>query len=124
MLDVVLVGWRVAYTPSAIVWHPDPPTEAAVLRKLNSYGVGLTALLARVILRRPAAALEIARRCPGAVRYFFGRRSNRNRRQTPGYPRRAVWRSELRGMAWGPFAYCIAWAASRLPRPTRPMPGR
>lgn len=124
MLDVVLDGWRLVYTPGAIVWHPDPATEHAVIRKLNSYGVGLTALLARTLLRRPTSALDIARRLPAAMRFFFSGRSERNRRHVPGYPKSAVWRSELRGMAWGPFAYVIAAAGARRPRLSRLLPGR
>ena len=122
MLDVVLDGWRLVYNPAAIVWHPDPKDVGDVLRKLNSYGVGLTALLTRTIVRRPRSAIDIVARLPKALAYFFAAGSGRNRRHSPGYPRRAVWSAELRGMAWGPVAYAMSVAA--VPKKWRARPAR
>jgi len=108
LLDVVLSGDRLAYAPGAIVWHPDPLDEAAFLRKLQSYGVGLTALLTRTAATHPGSAAAIAARVPAAARYFFGASSARNERQSTTFPRWPVWVAELRGMAWGPFAYALS----------------
>lgn len=107
-LDVVLSGHRLAYSPGAIVWHPDPREVAAFLRKLQSYGVGLTALLTRTAATHPGSAIAIAARVPAAARYFFGASSARNDRHSSSFPRWSVWVAELRGMAWGPFAYALS----------------
>jgi GT2 family glycosyltransferase len=113
LLDVVLSGHRIAYAPGAIVWHPDPREEAAFLRKLQSYGVGLTALLTRTAATHPGSAMAIAARVPAAARYFFGASSGRNERHSSSFPRWPVWIAELRGMAWGPFAYALSRQALR-----------
>jgi len=119
-LDVVLVGHRLAYVPGAIVWHPDPREDAAFLRKLQSYGVGLTALLTRTAATHPGSAMAIAARVPAAARYFFGASSGRNERHSSSFPRWPVWVAELRGMAWGPFAYALSRQALRRNGHSRP----
>lgn len=112
LYDVVRAGGRLAYAPASIVWHPHPRTARAFLDKLHDYGIGLTAHLARTIVRRPIAALEIGLRVPAALAYFFRAGSDRNRGRGPGYPALAVRRAELSGMALGPARYL----ASRLTR--------
>lgn len=122
LLDAILDGSRVAYAPGSIVWHPHPEGARAFLDKLRSYGVGLTAHLTRVVVRRPRSAIEIAVRLPAAVRYFYAQGSARNRGHGPGFPARAVRRAELVGMAQGPFAYFASRAADRRRRASPSQP--
>ena len=108
LLDAVLAGHRLAYAPGAIVWHPDPPTGEGFLRKIESYAVGLTALVARTAMTHPGSGAEIARRVPAAVGYFLRPGSGRNRRRSARFPTLPVLARELGGMAWGPFAYGLS----------------
>jgi O-antigen biosynthesis protein len=117
LMDVVLTGHRLAYVPSAIVWHPDPADRAAFLAKLESYAVGLAALMVRTAIRHPRSVPALARRAPGALIHLFGRRSPRNRRRSPTFPARAVTLAELRGLVRGSVAY--PWSVLEVRRRSR-----
>lgn len=116
-LDVVLAGWRLAYAPDAIVWHPDDRGDEAFFGKLRSYGVGLTAFLARTAATHQGTAGALLRRAPSAVGYFFSGRSDRNVGRSAGFPAGRVRREELLGMATGPFAYVISRRRVRRRKP-------
>jgi hypothetical protein len=113
LYEVVAGGGRLAYVPSAVVWHPHPRDRAAFVDKLRAYGVGLTAHLTRAIVRRPGVIAEIARRFPAAISYFLAPSSSRNQRRGRSFPAGAVRRAELEGMALGPFAYARSVARRR-----------
>jgi GT2 family glycosyltransferase len=123
-LDVVLAGHGLAYAPGAIVWHPDQADEAAFIAKLESYAVGLSALMTRTVVRHPGATVAILRRAPGAVRYFFGGSSRRNRERSSTFPQGAVRAAEVRGIAKGPFAYASSRLGLRRTSPTAGAPER
>jgi len=107
-LDILLAGHGLAYAPGAIVWHPDQADDAAFVAKIESYAVGLSALMTRMAVRRPGTTSAILRRAPGAIRYFFGGSSRRNRGRSSGFPGRAIRTAEVRGLAKGPLAYALS----------------
>jgi GT2 family glycosyltransferase len=118
LLDVVLAGHCLAYVPTAIVWHPDPPDAGSFLAKLESYAVGLGAMMARTALLHPTAGPSMALRAPRAVWHLFAPRSRRNRRRSGSFPASAVTRAEVRGLVRGPLAYLRARRMLRSARPS------
>jgi GT2 family glycosyltransferase len=114
LLEVVMAGERVAYAPGAIVWHPHPRGDEEFFAKLHDYGVGLTAHLMRFVVHHPGSLLDLGRRIPPALGYFFRVSSARNELRRPGFPSARVRRAELTGMALGPFAYLAGLARVRF----------
>jgi len=117
----ILAGHRLAYEPRAVCWHDHRADAAAVERQIYSYGVGLTAILTKWLLRDPRLAramlsqswrfLTSAAGLAGdsaAVPHELSRLGSQlrvNRRQnTLGL--------QVRGYLVGPFLYLrsVAWA--------------
>ena len=57
----IIGGHRLVYEPRAICWHDHRADAAAVERQIFSYGVGLTAILTKWLMRDPRLAREIVR---------------------------------------------------------------
>jgi GT2 family glycosyltransferase len=66
--QVLLSGYRVAYRPSAIVWHDHRAEVADLARQLRGYGVGLTAYYAALLWHEPSLMVPLLRLLPLAVR--------------------------------------------------------
>ena len=65
-----------------------------------NYGAGLSGLMTKWALSRPATAAAIAARLPAAARLALDPRSRKNARKREGYPRE-LGRRELTGLAPG-----------------------
>lgn len=103
--DVILAGHSLVYEPAAIVHHRHSRQPAAVRAQAFNYGVGLSAYLTRLALRRPAVLVDFARLAPRAVRHLLHgppAEQPRPRRPRGDLPR------QLLGMAVGPWAYARA----------------
>jgi O-antigen biosynthesis protein len=117
----IIAGSRLAYEPRAVCWHDHRADAAAVDRQMFSYGVGLTAILTKWLLRDPRLARVMVtqsarfltsligvRRASSAAPHELSRlgtqlRMNR-RRNTLGL--------QVRGYCLGPALYLrsVIWA--------------
>jgi GT2 family glycosyltransferase len=57
----IIAGSRLAYEPRAVCWHDHRADPAAMDRQMFSYGVGLTAILTKWLLRDPRLAKTMLR---------------------------------------------------------------
>ena len=98
---VLLGGRSLVYEPSAIVWHVHRGDSAALRAQLFSYGLGLTAFLAKHMADRRTVA-QVLRRVPAGVRRAARMWSG----DAIGDPAPAkLVAYELAGMLCGPAAY-------------------
>jgi GT2 family glycosyltransferase len=102
-LRIVLAGHTLVYEPRALVWHYHRRDLPALRRQLQGSGVGLSAVLVKLLLDRSTRADVLARAVPG-VRYLLAPSSAKNAAKAPGYPR-SLTLAELGGVASGPFVY-------------------
>jgi O-antigen biosynthesis protein len=112
---LLLRGHRLTYEPRAVCWHAHRRDEEALRRQLFSYGLGLTALLTKWVLRRPTLALSIVAAIPkvvaGSPTASPGRR--------PGLPWKFR-RAEIAGYFIGPALYARSRARTKRHRLTTP----
>lgn len=106
-VSVVTSGGRLAYEPTALVWHHHRRTDSELRRQIRSYGTGLAAMVCHQALRSPASAHHIARLAVPGVQLVLSPTSEKNARRSGTYPRALV-RAELAGLAHGPIAYLRA----------------
>lgn len=104
MLRVLVAGYRVVYEPAAIVRHEHQREFEQFRRRVWGYGVGLTACLTKAVAENPRLLWALLRKLPGGLAYALSPGSGKNQNKQGDYPRRLT-RLELRGMAYGPFAY-------------------
>ncbi|WP_162834591.1 glycosyltransferase family 2 protein [Amycolatopsis circi] len=102
-------GGTVVYTPHAVAWHEHGAEWAELRDRLHAYGVGLSAMFVRHLLRRPAdawlVATAIAARAGGVV-------APRRGRHPEGGPRARLLLAQATGLSAGPFALArSAWSA-------------
>ncbi|HSS05100.1 MAG TPA: glycosyltransferase [Solirubrobacterales bacterium] len=55
----IIFGSRLAYEPRAVCWHDHRSDAAAIDKQMFNYGVGLTAILTKWLLRDPRLAIAI-----------------------------------------------------------------
>jgi GT2 family glycosyltransferase len=66
---LLLAGHRLAYEPSAVVWHRHRSEEAELVRQIGDYGCGLGAWLTKLALQ-PRIGLMLARRMVPAAMHL------------------------------------------------------
>jgi O-antigen biosynthesis protein len=101
-LRVILAGHRLAYEPSAVVWHVHRAELSELSRQMTAYGSGCTAALTAMVMRNPQVLLKLA---AGTVRGLqritvIGGRVQGN----PALPSGLMLR-EVCGMLAGPWLY-------------------
>jgi cellulose synthase/poly-beta-1,6-N-acetylglucosamine synthase-like glycosyltransferase len=106
-VSVVMSGGRLAYEPSALVWHHHRRTDAELRHQIRSYGTGLAAMVVHQALRSPSSARRIVRLAAPGVRLVLSPTSEKNAGRSGTYPRALV-RAELVGLVHGPIAYLRA----------------
>lgn len=110
---IVTRGYRLVYEPSAIVQHQHYREFRQLRNQVYGYGIGLTAYLTKCLWDEPSRMLEILRRVPQGIAFVAKRQSQRDRINMAAYSRDLAG-VELRGMAYGPFAYLRSrWRARR-----------
>ncbi|ALJ21650.1 family 2 glycosyl transferase [Microbacterium sp. No. 7] len=112
---VYLAGGGILYQPRAIVRHDHREDLAGLREQLYGYGVGMTAVLTKLVLTRPTALAGMVRRLPGSARGLLAPGSEKNGGKGPGYPR-ALDRAELRGCLAGPVLYLRSRRRARVRR--------
>jgi GT2 family glycosyltransferase len=103
-LSVLHAGYRLHYSPAAIVRHESRTDMSALAQQIYSYGVGVSAMITRRVLRSPAERRAVARIVPVAVKYLLASDSPKNAKKIGPYPRRLDL-YELAGLMYGPVAY-------------------
>ncbi|RSS51530.1 glycosyltransferase family 2 protein [Streptomyces sp. WAC01280] len=116
---VLSAGFRLRYTPEALVWHHHRETWQDVRNQAYGYGAGLTAYLTATLVRRPRMLPALLTRLPRGLahaRTMTARRGGGHEGQgVPGehgthhhpWPR-SLSRLERRGMLYGPIGYLKA----------------
>lgn len=115
--DIIASGHTLAYAPGALLYHRHRKDYESLRLQTYSYGVGLGAFLAKIIVDRPRLLPDLVRRLPHGLAYMLSPTSEKNVNKGPGYPKELTW-IERRGMLRGPLAYLRARRES--PRPPRP----
>jgi GT2 family glycosyltransferase len=103
-------GWRILYEPSAIAWHHHRREVDALERQVRDYGVGLSALFTKWLLKGPPYTTDIVLHAPAAARAVLSSGSSKNAGKGHDYPTRLT-RTEIAGLLRGPMAYLRARAA-------------
>jgi glycosyltransferase involved in cell wall biosynthesis len=103
-LSVLHAGYRLHYSPAAIVRHESRTEISALARQIYSYGVGVSAMITRRVLNSPAERRAVARVMPVAMKYILSSDSPKNAKKIRNYPRRFNL-YELAGVMYGPLAY-------------------
>ncbi len=114
--QVIMRGHKLAYQPSAVVFHQHRRDYVALQRQIYNYGVGLTAYITKNLIEFPQLLPDLVTKIPiDLVRILLARRAAR-KTQTSYYPRELT-QAELRGMLYGPLAYVqTAWKLRRARR--------
>ena len=107
---VIVADGEIVYEPSALVWHPHPATDDALMRQLHGYGMGLGAYLAKLALSRHA--LRVAWRAPRAVVHLLRTTGNLHSATSEADPQ-SDYRSERRTELAGVIAGAVAYSRSR-----------
>jgi hypothetical protein len=118
MLAILWSGGRIGYEPAAFVNHRHRREYAELVKQIDGYGLGLTAMLTSMVLSDPRHLLSIASQLPRALRWKTTQGLSRLRERrpdegaersiTPTYPP-GLFKRELWAFARGPFAYARSW---------------
>ncbi|MFB7592941.1 glycosyltransferase [Streptomyces sp. NPDC056169] len=122
---VLAAGFRLRYTPEALVWHHHRETWQDLRNQAYGYGAGLTAYLTATLVRRPRLLPALLARLPRGLAYAWSMTAQRGAggdgdAGTGGVPGehgtqhhpwpRSLSRLERRGMFYGPIGYARARA--------------
>jgi GT2 family glycosyltransferase len=109
--DVVLHGGQIVYEPRALCWHEHRGDEQALRTQVHNYGIGLTALLWRYLIRDRRFARTLIRSLPAIVALARSREADRELDQMPA----DLARLELRGRMLGPWRYIVSQRRAQPP---------
>ncbi|WP_411072336.1 glycosyltransferase [Streptomyces sp. cmx-4-25] len=124
---VLSAGFRLRYTPDALVWHHHRDTWQDLRNQAYGYGAGLTAYLTATLVRRPRLLPALLARLPRGLAHARATTARRDGAGSgvPGeHGTRHPWppglsRLERRGMLHGPIGYAKARVAARRGRKPR-----
>ncbi|MFE1906438.1 glycosyltransferase [Streptomyces gardneri] len=131
---VLSAGFRLRYTPEALVWHHHRETWQDLRNQAYGYGAGLTAYLTATLVRRPRTLPALLSRLPRGLAYARTMTAQRGEAAEGGIPGehgtqhhpwpRSLSRLERRGMLYGPIGYAKARAKARVQAGTRKAAAR
>ena len=101
---LMLTGATFVYWPAAVMWHEHRATLPELDVQLNGYGSGLTAFYTSLLLRHPRHLGSLLALAPRALRDLRGHGPESSETTGGGFPA-SLRRSELLGLAAGPFRY-------------------
>jgi GT2 family glycosyltransferase len=102
--EVIQQGRVLVYEPRAVVWHDYRDDIDSLPKHFFTYGVGLSAYLAKTIVDRPSSIARLVALLPQGIGHM---RRLRSRESLGAVPRRLIAREWL-GMLVGPAAYLIS----------------
>lgn len=102
--QVITRGYRLVYTPDALLYHLHRRDYADLRRQMYAYGIGLGAYLMKNICDAPRLLFDMAAKMPYGLYFMLSHRSPKNTKKTVRYPAELS-RLELKGMVYGPIAY-------------------
>ena len=112
---LLLDGRRIAYRPSALLWHYHRSTHEELRSQLYGYGVGLTAFYTAVVARHPLHSFRLLALAPRAIREVLGSGGVRAQSFGQAFPADLL-AANRSGLVHGPAAY---WTARRRQRRLR-----
>jgi GT2 family glycosyltransferase len=101
-MRVLLGGHRLAYEPSAIVWHVHRTTLAALSKQMGAYGSGVTAGLAAIMVQNSRARREVPLKALKGVAHMARLQSGVQTNKTVPS---GVIKQEVIGLVKGPWLY-------------------
>jgi cellulose synthase/poly-beta-1,6-N-acetylglucosamine synthase-like glycosyltransferase len=104
LLRSILLGYRLVYQPTAIVYHEHRRDYESLKRQVFWYGTGLSAYLCKTLWNNPKLIPLFLRLLPQGLVFEADPRSKKNSHKSEKYPL-ALTVAEWRGMAYGPVAY-------------------
>lgn len=107
-VDVLTAGYSLVYEPAALVHHSHQRDYARVRAQAYNYGVGLSAYLTRLVVRRPTLLGHFLLRAPQAAGHLLREPGAAAKADGASYPRELLW-LELIGAMYGPLAYLRSW---------------
>ena len=99
----LLAGRAIAYTPHALIWHEHRREDAELVDQVHGYGIGLSAMLTKLVVDEPREIVPVLRRVGPGLRRLIGS-SRQKSVATSAAPPPSVRRAELTGFARGPVA--------------------
>ncbi|WP_309056237.1 glycosyltransferase [Streptomyces sp.] len=115
---VLTAGFRLRYTPEALVWHHHRETWQDLRNQAYGYGAGLTAYLTATLVRCPRLLPALLARLPRGLAHARAMTASRGQTSGGGVPGehgthhhpwpRSLSRRERRGMLHGPLGYLAA----------------
>jgi glycosyltransferase involved in cell wall biosynthesis len=112
---VLVDGHVIAYTPDAVVRHHHRDTYAALRQQMFDYGVGMAAVLTKLLLLGGRPALDVLRLIPRGIFAQLSPRSAKNIKKPAEMPRVLLY-VELLGSLVGPVLYLYSAAVTRRRR--------
>jgi len=118
MISIIWTGGRICYEPAASAWHRHRREYEELLKQVDGYALGFTAMLTRLVLDDPRHLLCIISKLPTAARQKYLHGINRTRvssssgasdDRAKSYPS-ILFKREMLGLIMGPFAYARSWA--------------
>ncbi|HWD70329.1 MAG TPA: glycosyltransferase family 2 protein [Solirubrobacteraceae bacterium] len=102
--DVILAGGQISYQPRSVCWHEHRGDEQALQAQIRNYGIGLTAVLWRYLMRDRRFSATLVRSVPAILRLARRRSEEREADALPA----DLARLELRGRLLGPWRYLVS----------------
>lgn len=103
-LGIVTTGGTIAYEPAAVISHFHRRDFEGLKKQIRNYGMGLSALMVKWMLKHPKHGWAILSRVPMGVWFVLSPKSSKNEKRTTNFPQE-ISREELIGMAKGPLPY-------------------
>ncbi|MBD0860226.1 glycosyltransferase [Gordonia sp. zg691] len=120
---VLLAGRLLAREPSAIVWHSHRETVAELEKQMYNYGVGLSAVICKMLVH-PRTAVLVAKRLVGGVRHLGATTEVVHGPAVAAEPALTeLRRRELAGVMRGPWELLRGRLAGRVGSPLKVTPG-
>ncbi|GLY68924.1 glycosyltransferase [Amycolatopsis taiwanensis] len=105
-------GGTVVYTPHAVARHTHRADWLELREQMRGYGVGLSSMLVRSVLRQPVVVFSILRRVPRGLSRLASRTPELPLSDRAARARlRQLRRDERYGMIEGPLALARSWVA-------------